>query len=51
VLDWNQPAIEFYRRAGATPMDEWTVFRLTGDALGSFAQGGTGEGRQGEAMP
>jgi GNAT superfamily N-acetyltransferase len=33
VLDWNAPAIEFYRRLGARPMDEWTVFRLTGDSL------------------
>jgi GNAT superfamily N-acetyltransferase len=33
VLDWNETAIRFYRSLGATPMDEWTVFRLTGDAL------------------
>lgn len=33
VLDWNQPAIEFYQSLGARPMDEWTLFRLTGDAL------------------
>ena len=33
VLDWNQPAIEFYQSLGAKPMDEWTVYRLTGDAL------------------
>jgi GNAT superfamily N-acetyltransferase len=33
VLDWNEPAIRFYRNLGATAMDEWTVFRLTGDAL------------------
>ena len=33
VLDWNQPAIDFYRSLGATPMSEWTVFRLTGEAL------------------
>jgi GNAT superfamily N-acetyltransferase len=33
VLDWNQPAIDFYRSLGAAPMDEWTVYRLTGDAL------------------
>ena len=33
VLDWNTPSIEFYRAMGATAMDEWTVFRLTGDAL------------------
>ena len=33
VLDWNQPAIDFYRSLGAVAMDEWTVFRLTGDDL------------------
>jgi len=33
VLDWNQLAIDFYRRLGATPMDEWTTYRLTGEAL------------------
>ena len=33
VLDWNQPAIEFYRALGAVPMEEWTVWRLTDDAL------------------
>jgi len=33
VLDWNDPAIRFYRRIGAEPMDEWTVYRLTGEAL------------------
>lgn len=37
VLDWNAPSIEFYRAAGAVPMDEWTVFRLTDEALASFA--------------
>jgi GNAT superfamily N-acetyltransferase len=37
VLDWNTPSIEFYRAAGAVPMDEWTVFRLTDEALTSFA--------------
>jgi GNAT superfamily N-acetyltransferase len=36
VLDWNQPAIEFYRSLGAVPLDEWTVFRLTGEALRSL---------------
>lgn len=36
VLDWNAPSIEFYRRMGATPMDEWTIFRLTGDALAQY---------------
>ena len=33
VLDWNQPAIDFYKSLGAKPMDEWTVFRLTRDAI------------------
>ena len=33
VLDRNAPAISFYRNLGARPMDEWTVYRLTGDAL------------------
>jgi GNAT superfamily N-acetyltransferase len=37
VLDWNTPSIEFYRAAGAVPMDEWTVFRLTDEALIAFA--------------
>ena len=39
VLDWNQPSIDFYRRLGAVAMDEWTVFRLTGDALQHAAGG------------
>jgi len=33
VLDWNEPAIGFYRSIGAVPMDEWTVQRVTGEAL------------------
>ena len=33
VLDWNEPALAVYRSQGAVPMDEWTVHRLTGDAL------------------
>ncbi|MDQ2587060.1 GNAT family N-acetyltransferase [Saccharothrix yanglingensis] len=33
VLDWNAPAIGFYRALGAVPQDEWTVFRLTDEAL------------------
>jgi GNAT superfamily N-acetyltransferase len=33
VLDWNQPAIDFYRSLGAAAMDEWTVYRLSGEAL------------------
>ncbi|MDP3398399.1 MAG: GNAT family N-acetyltransferase [Bacteroidales bacterium] len=38
VLDWNEPSINFYKSLGAFPMDEWTVFRLTGDALKSVAR-------------
>ncbi|WP_113701258.1 GNAT family N-acetyltransferase [Nonomuraea lactucae] len=33
VLDWNEPAIAFYRSIGAVPMDEWTMYRLTGEPL------------------
>lgn len=33
VLDWNTPSIEFYQALGAVPMDEWTTYRLTGEAL------------------
>lgn len=33
VLDWNEPSIEFYRSLGAEPMDEWTTFRLSRDAI------------------
>lgn len=39
VLDWNAPAIAFYESVGARPQSEWTVFRLTGDALSTFAAG------------
>jgi GNAT superfamily N-acetyltransferase len=39
VLDWNQPAIGFYRSIGAVGMDEWTVQRLSGDALSRLAAG------------
>ncbi|SEC68941.1 GNAT family N-acetyltransferase [Pseudomonas anguilliseptica] len=39
VLDWNQPAIDFYQAFGARPQDEWTTYRLTGQALLDFAQG------------
>ena len=33
VLDWNAPAIDFYKSLGAVPLDDWTLFRLTGEAL------------------
>jgi GNAT superfamily N-acetyltransferase len=37
VLDWNEPAIKFYRALGAKPLDEWTVFRLTRDGIERLA--------------
>ena len=37
VLDWNQTAIDFYKALGALPLDDWTLFRLTGDALDRLA--------------
>lgn len=37
VLDWNAPSIAFYKSLGAVAMDEWTVYRLTGDALSRLA--------------
>lgn len=40
VLDWNTPAVEFYRSLGAVPMDEWTVWRLTDAALTAAASPG-----------
>jgi len=40
VLDWNEPAIDFYKSFGAVAMDEWTVFRLSGDPLKKLAAEG-----------
>ena len=37
VLDWNEPALAFYRRLGAVPLDTWTMHRITGEALRSLA--------------
>jgi GNAT superfamily N-acetyltransferase len=37
VLDWNEPAIKFYRSLGAQPLDDWKIFRMTGDALDRLA--------------
>ena len=37
VLDWNEKAIHFYKAMGAEPMEEWTVYRVTGDALAALA--------------
>jgi GNAT superfamily N-acetyltransferase len=39
VLDWNESAIRFYQSIGARPMDDWTVYRLDGDALARLADG------------
>ena len=38
VLDWNEPSIEFYKKLGAVPMNEWTIFRVTGEALERLAK-------------
>ena len=38
VLDWNEPAIEFYKRLGAVAMNDWTIFRMTGEALDRLAE-------------
>jgi len=38
VLDWNEPAIGFYRKLGAVPMNDWTTYRLTGEALMKVAR-------------
>jgi GNAT superfamily N-acetyltransferase len=38
VLDWNEPAIQFYRKLGARPNEEWTIFRLTRDGIASLAE-------------
>lgn len=43
VLDWNEPAIGFYRSLGAVAKDEWTTYRLTGEALNKFASEGEGQ--------
>ncbi len=37
VLDWNRPAIDFYQSFGATPLEDWTIFRVTGAALDNLA--------------
>ncbi|MBV9008414.1 MAG: GNAT family N-acetyltransferase [Verrucomicrobia bacterium] len=38
VLNWNQPAVEFYRKLGARPLDDWSIFRLTGEGIGRLAE-------------
>lgn len=37
-LDWNQPSIDFYRSMGAVPMDQWTIYRLSGDGIKKAAE-------------
>lgn len=44
VLDWNEPSIRFYQALGAVAMDDWTVHRVTGDALDRLAAGGPENG-------
>jgi GNAT superfamily N-acetyltransferase len=39
VLTWNQPSIDFYHRLGAVTLEDWRMFRLTGDAIAALAQG------------
>ncbi|RYG86607.1 GNAT family N-acetyltransferase [bacterium] len=43
VLDWNVPSIAFYRRLGAVPMDDWTTFRVIGEALNRLAEPGSAD--------
>jgi GNAT superfamily N-acetyltransferase len=38
VLNWNEPSIQFYKKLGAVPMDEWTKYQLAGEALGRLAE-------------
>ncbi|AET66468.1 acetyltransferase, N-acetylglutamate synthase [Desulfosporosinus orientis DSM 765] len=40
-LDWNEPSIKFYKKMGAVPMDEWTVYRVTDEALYKLANSST----------
>lgn len=42
-LNWNQPSIDFYRSLGAVPMDEWTVYRVSGASLAELAGEGAGQ--------
>jgi GNAT superfamily N-acetyltransferase len=41
VLNWNDPAIEFYEKLGARPLDDWTIYRITGDTLRILTDGST----------
>lgn len=44
VLDWNTPSIAFYRALGASPMEEWTTYRLAGESLDALAAAASGRG-------
>jgi GNAT superfamily N-acetyltransferase len=50
VLDWNAPAISFYRRMGANVLEDWRVCRLTGEALEAVGRGRAGEQENGRAV-
>jgi len=43
VLDWNEPAIQFYRKIGAKPNEEWTIYRLTSDGISALADSEIGD--------
>jgi GNAT superfamily N-acetyltransferase len=49
VLDWNEPSINFYKKLGAAPMEEWSTFRLTGAALAAFGGRGAESGAESPA--
>lgn len=50
VLDWNEPAIGFYKKLGAAPMDDWTVYRLAGENLNRLAAGRLDAGRRADPV-
>jgi GNAT superfamily N-acetyltransferase len=43
VLDWNEPAVQFYRKLGGKPNEEWTIYRLTTDGIAALADSGGGD--------
>lgn len=51
VLKWNEPAIGFYRKLGAVPMEEWQVYRLEGNPLSALGSGAAPPGRRGAGGP
>lgn len=50
VLDWNEPAIQFYQSLGAKPQAEWVRYRMAGETLRQFAQGGEPAGQEAPAL-